>query len=157
SEGAHVSSNSFAARDLYEFGPFVLDIRARVLSKEGEPLPLAPKSFDVLVYLVRNAGRAVTREELLGAGWPDVVVGDGTLTQAVFVVRRALGETDERAKFLVTVPRVGYRFSDEVRPVPRGTEPEPAARSADVAPEPGSARRPVVLAAAGGVAALAIL
>jgi DNA-binding winged helix-turn-helix (wHTH) protein len=149
--------NSLEGNDLYEFGLFRLDLRARLLSKGAETLALAPKSFDVLAYLVRHAGRAVSREELLAAVWPDVVVSDGSLTQAVFVVRRALGETDERARFLVTVPRVGYRFSDEVSPVSRGAELEPAARPAEVVPEPARVRRSVVLAAAGGVAALAVL
>ncbi|HSB63135.1 MAG TPA: winged helix-turn-helix domain-containing protein [Thermoanaerobaculia bacterium] len=104
---------------MVEFGPFRLDFRARRLSKGSETLALAPKSFDVLAYLVQHAGRAVSREELLAAVWPDVVVSDGSLTQAVFVVRRALGESEEGSGYLATVARVGYRFSADVRAISR--------------------------------------
>lgn len=114
--------NPLEGNDLYEFGPFRLDLKARLLSRDSEPLPLAPKCFDVLSYLVRHAGRAVSREELLAAVWSDVAVSDGSLTQAVFVLRRVLGEREEAPGFLATVPRVGYRFSD-ARPVPRPEAP----------------------------------
>ena len=132
-----MTANSLEENDLYEFGPFRLDLRARLLSKGAEPLPLAPKCFDVLSYLVRHAGRAVSREELLGAVWPDVVVSDGSLTQAVFVVRRALGEREDAPGFLATVPRVGYRFSDDVRAVPRSEAPEAVVPFPAAAPAPG--------------------
>lgn len=95
---------------LWEFGAFRLDSRARLLLKDGIPLPLTPKALDVLLYLARNAGRAVAREELLDAVWPDAIVTDASLTQAVFLIRRALGEAD-RSGFLETVPRVGYRLN----------------------------------------------
>ena len=130
--------NPLEGNDLYEFGPFRLDLRARLLSRDSEPLPLAPKCFDVLSHLARNAGRAVSREELLAAVWPDVVVSDGSLTQAVFVLRRALDEREDAPGFLATVPRVGYRFSGDVRAVPGPDVPQavlpiPAAVPAAVA------------------------
>ncbi len=125
-----MASNPFEGNELFEFGPFRLDVRARVLWRDGEPVPLAPKSFDVLAHLVRNAGRAVSREELLAAVWPDVVVSDGSLTQAVFVVRRALGESEDAPGFLATVPRVGYRFSADVRALS-------SAPAVPAAPRPG--------------------
>ncbi len=132
-----MTANPLERNDLFEFGPFRLDLRARLLSKGSEPLPIAPKSFDVLAYLVRNAGRAVSREELLAAVWPDVVVSDGSLTQAVFVVRRALGESEDGPGFLATVPRIGYRFSPDVRAIPRAEVP------ATVVPFPVAASAPV--------------
>jgi eukaryotic-like serine/threonine-protein kinase len=131
-----VTGNLLERNDLFEFGPFRLDLRARLLTRAGEPLPLAPKSFDVLAYLVLHAGRAVSREELLAAVWPDVVVSDGSLTQAVFVVRRALGESEDGPGFLATVPRVGYRFSADVRAIPH------AGRSAAVVPFPAASAPP---------------
>ncbi len=121
-----MTANSLEGNDLYEFGPFRLDLRARLLSKGAETLALAPKAFDVLAYLVQHAGRAVSREELLAAVWPDVVVSDGSLTQAVFVVRRALGESEEGSGYLATVSRVGYRFSADVRAISRPEVPSAA-------------------------------
>ena len=119
-------ANTLGTNDLLEFGPFRLDLRGRRLSKGSETLALAPKSFDVLAYLVRHAGRAVSREELLAAVGPDVVVSDGSLTQAVFVVRRALGEREDAPGFVATVPRVGYRFSEDVRTISRPEVPSAA-------------------------------
>ncbi len=132
-----MASNPLGSADLVEFGPFRLDLRARLLLRDSEELPLAPKSFDVLTYLVRNAGRAVSRDELLGAVWPDVVVSDASLTQAVFVLRRALGEREDAPGFLATVPRVGYRFSDDVRAVPRPDAPRAVVPFPAAAPAPG--------------------
>jgi eukaryotic-like serine/threonine-protein kinase len=97
-------------RELWEFGGFRLDARARLLLKDGLPLSLTPKAFDVLLHLVRNSGRAVSREEILDAVWPETVVTDASLTQAVFLIRKALGET-EASPWVETVPRVGYRFN----------------------------------------------
>ena len=125
--------NPVEGNDLYEFGRFRLDLRARLLFRGSEPLPLAPKCFDVLSYLVRHAGRAVSREELLAEVWPDVAVSDGSLTQAIFVVRRALGEREDAPGFLATVPRVGYRFSEDAHPVARHET------SASVGPHPVAA------------------
>lgn len=105
-----MSFNTMEEKELFEFGPCRLDLRARLLFRDGVPVPLAPKSFDTLSYLVRNAGRAVTREEILGAVWPDVVVSDASLTQAVFLLRKALGETEDGPRYIETVPRTGYRF-----------------------------------------------
>lgn len=163
-----MSSNPLEKNDLFEFGPFRLDLRARLLSRGAEALALAPKSFDVLAYLVLHAGRAVSREELLSAVWPDVVVSDGSLTQAVFVIRRALGEGDDGPGFLATVPRVGYRFSAEVRVVPRATSAENLVSFPVQAPGPpsepqaedaaaGAARRVRRGAIAVGLLALAVV
>lgn len=97
------------SKELWEFGGFRLDARARLLLKDGLPLSLTPKAFDVLLHLARNPRRAVSREELLDAVWPDTIVTDASLTQAVFLIRKALGET-EASSWVETVPRVGYRF-----------------------------------------------
>ncbi len=98
------------SKELWEFGGFRLDARARLLLKDGLPLSLTPKAFDVLLHLVRNSERAVSREEIFDAVWPETVVTDASLTQAVFLIRKALGET-EAAPWVETIPRVGYRFN----------------------------------------------
>ena len=75
-----MSGNSSESKWLWSFGGFRLDARARLLLRDGLPVPLTPKAFDVLVHLARNESRAVPREELLAAVWPDTVVTDASLT-----------------------------------------------------------------------------
>src|SRR5262245_21321525 len=65
--------------DLYEFGGFRLDARERMLLREGEPVPLTPKAFDILLALVRRPGRLLEKEELFREVWPDVIVEESTL------------------------------------------------------------------------------
>ena len=90
----------------YSFGPFRLDADQAALSRDGAPLSLRPKSFDVLHYLVRHPQRVVSRRELLRAAWPGLVVTDDSLTQCLIEIRKVL---DDREKSIVrTVPRRGY-------------------------------------------------
>ncbi len=81
------------ASKLYEFGEFRLDPQSRVLRRAGTPVPLTPKAFDVLLQLVQNGGRVVTKDELMKAVWPDSFVEESNLTQTIFMVRKALEET----------------------------------------------------------------
>jgi DNA-binding winged helix-turn-helix (wHTH) protein/WD40 repeat protein len=130
-----MSTKSPESKELWEFGEFRLDVRARLLLRDGIPVPLTPKALEVLVHLVRNAGRAVSREELLDTIWPDAVVTDASLTQAVFLVRKALGET-EASTYVETVPRVGYRFNLPEAPASQDRgEADGPPRGADPAPE----------------------
>lgn len=132
-----MSSNPAESNNLWEFGDFRVDARARLVLRDGIPVPLMPKAFDVLVYLLRNRDRAVSREELLQAIWPDTVVTDASLTQAVFLVRKALGET-ESSRYVETLPRVGYRMTlpsqplapDADRAQPPSPPPLPGIRAA---------------------------
>ena len=110
----------------YTFGPYRLDPQQATLFREGEPIPLTPKVFDTLRVLVENAGRLLSRQELLEEVWPDSIVVDGTLSQNIWVLRTALGE-DEETKYIETVPRRGYRFIASVQRI----APEPV-----VAPPP---------------------
>ena len=95
--------------NLYRFGEFSLDPQGRVLRKGAEAVPLTRKAFDVLLQLVQNAERTVTKDELIKAVWPGSVVEESNLTQTIFMVRKALDETTER-RFILTVPSEGYRF-----------------------------------------------
>jgi serine/threonine protein kinase/TolB-like protein/Flp pilus assembly protein TadD len=104
---------------LFAFGPFRLDPGSRRLLRDGHPVPLPPKAFDVLLTLVEQRGRLVEKEELLRRVWPDVVVEEGNLTQHVFTLRKLLGET-QADRYIVTVPRRGYQFVAEVLEIPRG-------------------------------------
>ena len=96
--------------ELYQFGPFTLDVAERRLSREHECVHLAPKAHDVLVALVRQAGKLVTKRELLEQVWPDAFVEEGILTVHISTLRKALGEVSRRPVCIETVSRSGYRF-----------------------------------------------
>jgi DNA-binding winged helix-turn-helix (wHTH) protein len=87
----------------------------------GEPVPLGPKLFDLLVLLVRNAGRLVERPQIVAAIWPDVFVSEANLRQKIWMLRRVLEDLDEAGApllpYVETVPRRGYRFVARVRQV----------------------------------------
>ena len=99
----------------FEFGPFELDVEERTLMKGDCAVPMAPKTFETLLVLVRRAGHLVSRKELADALWPDTYVSDATLSQSVWLVRRALGPCPEARSWIETVPRLGYRFLPCVR------------------------------------------
>jgi DNA-binding winged helix-turn-helix (wHTH) protein/TolB-like protein len=113
------------------FGPFTIDTDRGEVTREGAPVPLRPKTFSLLLYLVDRAGRVVNKQELLDAVWPGVVVTDDSLSQAVSELRQAL---DDREQGLIrTVSRRGYRLDASVRKAP-DTPPlpsPPAGRSRD--------------------------
>jgi pimeloyl-ACP methyl ester carboxylesterase/DNA-binding winged helix-turn-helix (wHTH) protein len=133
------------------FGPFRLDDAAGQLKRDDEVVPLAPKAFAVLQYLVGRPGELVTKDELLELAWADVHVGDGALKVCVREIRRALDDDPRTPRFIETAHRRGYRFvapvslaaaaSARVARAPIGTAPAPAvvttpvthyARSGDV-------------------------
>ncbi|HTP35534.1 MAG TPA: winged helix-turn-helix domain-containing protein [Candidatus Acidoferrales bacterium] len=115
-----------SARAQYDFGPFFLDASERTLACNGRPVALPPKAYDLLVALVENAGRLLSKRELLDLVWPDSFVEEGILAVHVSSLRKALGEDA-----IHTVPRSGYRFTASVtrrdttlRPPRRITHPE---------------------------------
>jgi DNA-binding winged helix-turn-helix (wHTH) protein len=101
--------------EVYEFGPYALDVPERRLWNAGHVVPLAPKAHDVLAALVRRAGTLVKKRELLDLVWRDVSVEEGVLSVYVSALRKSLGECGEAATYIETVPRAGYRFSSAVR------------------------------------------
>jgi DNA-binding winged helix-turn-helix (wHTH) protein len=105
------------------FDRFELDPQARQLTREGEPVTLADRHFDVLHHLVSHAGTVVSKDALVEAGWGDVAVTDNSLEQAVSAIRRALGAGADGTPYIDTIPRRGYRFRGTVtRAVPRETD-----------------------------------
>jgi DNA-binding winged helix-turn-helix (wHTH) protein/TolB-like protein/Tfp pilus assembly protein PilF len=94
----------------YEFGRFRLKPAERVLLREGEPVPLTPKVFDILVTLVEHGGHVVAKDDLMKRVWPNTFVEEGNLTQNISLLRKALGESSGGVQFIETVPRRGYRF-----------------------------------------------
>lgn len=108
----------------FTFGPFTLDVSERRLSRGDVVIPLRMKVFETLHVLVENAGRLVTKEELLTAIWRDTVVEENNLNHNISVLRKALGERATGQSYVETVPRVGYRF---VAHVERHQSPGPRA------------------------------
>jgi TolB-like protein/DNA-binding winged helix-turn-helix (wHTH) protein len=99
---------------LYRFGQFALDSRKRTVSRPDSPVSLTPKAFDVLLFLVQNPNRLVTKEELLQAVWGDTFVEEGNLTQYISHLRKALGDNSEDTRLIVTIARKGYQFTADV-------------------------------------------
>src|SRR5713101_7782190 len=97
---------------MYQFEGYTLDVARSCLRAADREVPLRPKSFEVLRYLVENADRLVTKEELIKAIWPNVVVTDESLAHCVSAVRQALG--DSRQTIIATMPRSGDRFAAAV-------------------------------------------
>ena len=107
--------------ELYEFGPFRVDANRRVLLRDGKPLSMSNKAFDLLLVLVRDRERVLDKEELLDKIWPDTTVEENNLTVAMSGLRKALGEEPNDRRYIVTIPGRGYRFAADVRVVaPQG-------------------------------------
>ena len=106
------SDNAAPISPRIAFGDYVLDTDRGVLSRAGDDVTLRPKSLGVLRVLLANAGRLVTKDQLMEAVWPGAVVGDDTLTQSIGDIRRALGEDGQR--LLQTLPRRGYLLDVDV-------------------------------------------
>jgi DNA-binding winged helix-turn-helix (wHTH) protein/TolB-like protein len=96
------------------FGPFVLDRQRAELMRGGVAVPVRPTAFSLLSLFAARPGRVLSKEELLDAAWPGVVVTEDSLTQCVHELRTALG--DAGPVMLRTVPRRGYRLDAEVMP-----------------------------------------
>jgi Tol biopolymer transport system component/DNA-binding winged helix-turn-helix (wHTH) protein len=103
-----------SVRRLYEFGPYRLDAERRLLSRQGQVVPLTPKVLDTLLVLVENRGHVVGKEELMKAVWPDTFVEEGNLTQNISTLRKVLGESSTEHMYIKTVPKQGYRFIAQV-------------------------------------------
>lgn len=101
--------------DRVRFAEFELDRAHRRLFREGQPVHLYAKAFDLLEFLVENNGTIVSKEQILNRIWPDQFVEESNLSVQISALRKALGETKHEPRFLVTVPGVGYKFVADVR------------------------------------------
>ena len=104
-------------KHFYEFGPFRIDPEERQLLRGQEPIPVTPKAFETLLILIRSSEHVVLKDDLMKALWPDSFVEESNLTQNIFVLRKALGETAQDARYIATIPGRGYRFTEKVRKV----------------------------------------
>ena len=100
----------------FAFSGFYLDsVERRLLEADHQPIPLSSRAFDVLLYLVQHPGEAIDKGTLMAAVWPHTIVEENNLNQAVAALRRALNETPDTHRFILTIPGRGYRFIPEVR------------------------------------------
>ncbi|MFZ0320107.1 MAG: winged helix-turn-helix domain-containing protein [Candidatus Sulfotelmatobacter sp.] len=112
------ASEDQRVKDVYEFGPFRVDPEKETLLRSGDPVPLTPKTFQILLVLVRHNKEVVTKDDLMKAVWPDTFVEEANLSRNIFMLRKALGESPQDHRYILTVPGRGYRLAENVRLVP---------------------------------------
>ena len=151
------ASESQKPKELYEFGPFRVDPEKEVLQRDGNPIPLQPKTFQVLLVLVRHNQEVVTKDDLMKTVWPDTFVEEANLSRNIFLLRKALGESPQDHRYVVTVPGRGYRFAEEVQFVPEQPLNIVAASHSKVQVEVKESSRWPWLAIAAGVLAIAVV
>ncbi|HEX6125956.1 MAG TPA: winged helix-turn-helix domain-containing protein [Pyrinomonadaceae bacterium] len=129
-------------KHLYSFGEFTLNAEDHILTRNGENVPVTPKMFDLLLVLVRNAGRVLGKEFLLQTVWPDSFVEEGNITFNIRQLRKVLKDDAQAPRFIETIPRRGYRFvapvdvETTVAPDKEETVPPEADATPAVAPGP---------------------
>jgi DNA-binding winged helix-turn-helix (wHTH) protein len=106
----------------YEFDGFRLDLRKRLLLRDGEPVRLKSKAFALLLVLIERRTCVLEKDELMQAVWPDTTVEENNLTVHMSALRKALGERAGAPSYIVTIPGQGYRFTAEVRETPASSE-----------------------------------
>jgi len=120
---------------LYEFGKFRCDPREHLLLREGKPVSVSPKSFEILVALIQNNGRLLTKDELMQQVWPDSFVEEANLTVNISALRKVLGETPGGQRYIETVPKRGYRFVAPVTEHQNDGKPSPPMQPSGVEQE----------------------
>src|SRR3954447_11396093 len=122
---------------LYEFGEFRLDPANHVLSRrDGTPVPLTPRAFDTLLFLVEHHDTVLDKERLMEAVWPDSIVEENNLSQHISTLRRVFGETPGSHHYIATVPGRGYRFVADVK-MRNGDDAAPSPRMPEAVMAPG--------------------
>lgn len=151
--------------NLYRLGEFEVDVKRRQIRFNGALVPLPQKPLEVLLVLIGRAGDVVTKEELMGAIWPESFVEESNLTQSIFLLRKALGDKASGSRYVITLPGVGYqlgvppvvlpsplveeqpRAKHDLAPVTNGIQPSPG-------PKPS---RRIYVAAVGCLAMVAMI
>jgi DNA-binding winged helix-turn-helix (wHTH) protein len=99
---------------LYRFENYVLDVDRRELRRGGALLAVEPKVFDLLVHLIANRDRVVSKDDLLAAVWNRRIVSESTLTSCINAARGTIGDSGEAQRLIKTLPRKGLRFVGDV-------------------------------------------
>src|SRR5262249_40005421 len=103
-------------RDALSFGPFILAPGERLLTRDGVPVELGARALDILIALVARPNEVVSKKDLLAQVWPDVTVEEGSLRFQIANLRKAVGEGNNGARYIATLPARGYCF---VAPISR--------------------------------------
>src|SRR6266481_7860243 len=106
--------------EVISFGPFRLFAAQRLIERKGTPLHLGGRALDILIALVEQASRVVSKNELMARVWPDATVDESSLRVHVAALRKALGDGEAGARYVTTLTGQGYCF---VAPVSRSSEP----------------------------------
>src|SRR5439155_13398356 len=117
---------------LYEFDKYRCDPREHLLLCHGKPVSLSPKSFEILVALIRSNGRLLKKDELMHQVWPDSFVEEANLTVNISALRKALGETSAGQQYIETVPKLGYRFAVPVTEIRGESRPSAAVQIPEI-------------------------
>jgi predicted ATPase/DNA-binding winged helix-turn-helix (wHTH) protein len=119
------------------FGPFRLSAVERLIDRSGEPLQLGGRAMDILIALVERAGDVVSQRELIERAWPNVTVDDSNLRCHIKALRKALGDGQDGARYVINVPGRGYCFVAQTARLPTvGSTPAPVGPAAAVPPIP---------------------
>ncbi len=121
---------------IYAFDGFELDVPGFELRHDGRPVPMEPQVFEVLAFLVENAGRALSKQELLDHVWPERYVTEAALNSRVMAARKALGDNGQAQRYIKTVHGRGYRFFGTLEEQPLPAAPAGAVPSNLPAPRP---------------------
>jgi DNA-binding winged helix-turn-helix (wHTH) protein/TolB-like protein/Tfp pilus assembly protein PilF len=108
---------STGVKHYFEFDSFRLDSGRHLLLRDGEAVPLAPRTFRLLLALFQHRGTVLSKDELMKQLWPDTVVEENNLTVIISALRKALGENPHQHRYIVTIPGRGYSFVADVREV----------------------------------------
>ena len=115
---------------LFSFADYTLDVDRRELRCGSEPVAVEPQVFDLLIYLVQNRDRVVSKDDLIASIWGGRIVSDSTLTSRINAARKAVGDSGEEQRLIRTAARKGIRFVANVR---ESAEPASAATTSDAA------------------------
>src|SRR5258705_3769518 len=97
-------------KGIYEFGPFRIDLERYLLLREGETIPLLPKVFETLLFLIQHRGEVAKKDEILESVWPETFVEEGNIAHNIFLLCKALGEVKIEHRYIFAIPVVGNRF-----------------------------------------------
>ena len=115
----------------FSFANHTLDTDKRELRRGSEPIAVEPQVFDLLIYLVENRGRVVSKDDLIASVWGGRIVSDATLSSRIYAARKALGDSGDKQKLIRTVARKGLRFVGEVQLFRDGDAPAQSVVAAD--------------------------
>ncbi|MDI1241958.1 MAG: transcriptional regulator, partial [bacterium] len=118
-EGLKTEENRSDCDIVYEFGSYLMDVGQRVLTRDGVEIHLAPKTFDLLLFLVERSNRIVKKEEVFESVWNNSFVEDANLVVHISTLRKMFSAHPDAGVSIETFPKTGYRLNAEVRELPR--------------------------------------